>query len=81
MRRCAWSGSTGPPERPLRPAGYRRIVSFTFVLLLMLVGGLAVFGLALSGYGSSDRSGQTPPRLPGHVIQEQNAERDRRDDK
>lgn len=49
---------------------------FNITLLLLLIGGLALLGLALSGYGSRDRSGQTPPRLPGHIIQEQNAKRD-----
>lgn len=48
---------------------------FNIVLLLLFIGGLALLGLALSGYGSPDRSHQTPPRLPGHTIEDQNAER------
>ncbi|MCD9198879.1 hypothetical protein [Aeromicrobium wangtongii] len=50
-------------------------MSFTFVLLLLLVAGIALMGLALSGIGSPDRSHQKPPRLPGHDIQDQQRKR------
>jgi hypothetical protein len=56
-------------------------VPFNLVLLLLLVGGVALIGLALSGFGSRDRSHQPSPRLPGHTIQDQRAERDERDKK
>ncbi|MET1037153.1 MAG: hypothetical protein ABW075_02700 [Aeromicrobium sp.] len=48
---------------------------FELVLLLLLVAGVALIGLALSGYGSPDRSHRPPPRLPGHDIQDQLAKR------
>lgn len=51
---------------------------FNVVLLLLFIAALALLGLVLSGYGSRDRSHETPPRLPGHAIQDQNAERDAR---
>ncbi|MET0928562.1 MAG: hypothetical protein ABWX74_03540 [Aeromicrobium sp.] len=44
---------------------------FQIVLLLLLIGGIALLGLAVSGYGSPDRSRTPPPRLPGHEIQDQ----------
>lgn len=44
---------------------------FELVLLLLLIGGVALIGLAVSGYGSPDRSHEPPPRLPGHDIQDQ----------
>jgi hypothetical protein len=46
-------------------------VPFQIVLLLLLIGGIALLGLAVSGYGSPDRSRTPPPRLPGHEIQDQ----------
>jgi hypothetical protein len=46
-------------------------VPFEIVLFLLLVVGVALIGLALSGYGSPDRSHEKPPRLPGHDVQEQ----------
>jgi len=52
-------------------------VPFQVVLLLFLIAGIALIGLALSGYGSPDRSRQLPPRLPGHDVQEQRAEREK----
>lgn len=54
---------------------------FDLVLLLLLVGGLALIGLALSGFGSRDRSHQPSPHLPGHTIQEQLAKRNEPDAK
>lgn len=48
---------------------------FTVVLLLLLIAGIALLGLALSGYGSRDRSHEQPPRLPGHDFQERLAKR------
>jgi len=50
-------------------------VPFDIVLLLLLIAGVALIGVALSGYGSPDRSHEPPPRLPGHDIQEQLARR------
>ena len=44
---------------------------FEIVLLLLLIVGVALIGLALSGYGSPDRSHEKPPRMPGHDIEEQ----------
>ena len=44
---------------------------FQLVLGLLILGGLALMGLTLSGYGSPDRSHEKPPRLPGHDIQDQ----------
>jgi hypothetical protein len=40
-------------------------VSFHIVLALLFIGGVALMALALSGYGSPDRSREAPPRLPG----------------
>jgi len=48
---------------------------FTLLVGLLFIGGIALMGLALSGYGSSDRTRQHSPRLPGHDVQ------DRLDDK
>lgn len=52
---------------------------FQIVLLLLLIAGVALIGLALSGYGSPDRSRTPPPRLPGHEIQDQLAKRKKPD--
>jgi hypothetical protein len=52
-------------------------VPFTAVLLLLLIAGIAVLALALSGAGSPDRSHEASPRLPGHDIQDQLTRRDR----
>lgn len=49
---------------------------FQVVLLLLLIAGIAVMGLALTGYGSPDRSHTAPPRLPGHDVDEQLRRRD-----
>ncbi|WP_157412850.1 hypothetical protein [Aeromicrobium sp. Root236] len=43
---------------------------FTLVVGLLFIGGIALMGLALSGYGSSDRTRQRSPRLPGHDVQD-----------
>ena len=43
---------------------------FEIVLLLLLIAGVALIGLALSGYGSPDRSHEKPPRMPGHEAEE-----------
>ena len=43
---------------------------FTLLVGLLFIGGIALMGLALSGYGSSDRTRQHPPRLPGHDVQD-----------
>lgn len=40
-------------------------------IVLLFVLGLALVGLALSGYGSADRTHEKHPRLPGHDTQEQ----------
>lgn len=48
---------------------------FEIVLLLLLIVGVALIGLAVSGYGSPDRSHETPPRLPGHDVQDRLARR------
>ena len=50
---------------------------FQIVLLLFLIAGVALLGLAVSGYGSPDRSRQLPPRLPGHEVQEERARREK----
>jgi hypothetical protein len=52
-------------------------VPFEIVLLLLLIAGVALIGVALSGYGSPDRSRQAPPRLPGHDVQEERARREK----
>ena len=43
---------------------------FTLLVGLLIIGGIALMGLALSGYGSSDRTRQHPPRLPGHDVED-----------
>ncbi|NRQ49803.1 hypothetical protein [Aeromicrobium stalagmiti] len=48
---------------------------FEFVLFLLLVAGIALMAVALSGYGSTDRSHEPPPRLPGHDVQDKLNER------
>jgi hypothetical protein len=50
-------------------------VPFEIVLLLLLIAGVALIGLALTGYGSPDRSHRPPPRLPGHDVQDRLAKR------
>lgn len=50
------------------------------MLFLLFVGGLALIGLALSGFGSPDRSNVAPPRLPGHEIQDELNRRDTTDE-
>lgn len=54
-------------------------MSFTFVLFLLLVGGIVLIGVALSGAGSPDRSHQQPPRLPGHDVIDKRAKRENPD--
>lgn len=44
---------------------------FHVVLLLLFIVGIVLIGLAVSGYGSPDRTHEPPPRLPGHDIQDQ----------
>ena len=43
---------------------------FTLLVAVLFIGGIALMGLALSGYGSKDRTRQAPPRLPGHDVQD-----------
>ncbi len=43
---------------------------FTLLMAVLFIGGIALMGLALSGYGSRDRTRQHPPRLPGHDVQD-----------
>jgi hypothetical protein len=43
---------------------------FTLLVAVLFIAGITLMGLALSGYGSSDRSRQHPPRLPGHDTQD-----------
>ena len=43
---------------------------FTLLVGLLIIGGIALMGLALSGYGSSDRTRSRPPHLPGHDVQD-----------
>jgi hypothetical protein len=43
---------------------------FTLLVAALFIGGISLMGLALSGYGSSDRTHHHPPRLPGHDIQD-----------
>lgn len=40
-------------------------MTFHIVLALLFIGGIGLMALALSGYGSPDRSREAPPRLPG----------------
>jgi hypothetical protein len=42
---------------------------FTLLVGLLFIAGIALMGLALSGYGSSDRT-RHPSRLPGHDVQD-----------
>ncbi|MRJ76328.1 hypothetical protein GEV29_07250 [Aeromicrobium sp. SMF47] len=49
---------------------------FTFVLFLLLVAGIVLIGLALTGAGSRDRSHEAPPRLPGHDVIEKRKKRE-----
>ncbi|MBC7631207.1 hypothetical protein [Aeromicrobium sp.] len=46
-------------------------MSFHIVLGLLFIAALALLALALSGYGSTDRSHEAPPRLPGHDVQDE----------
>lgn len=46
-------------------------MTFKIVLFVLFVVGLALIALALSGYGSRDRSSEPPPRLPGHDVQDE----------
>lgn len=48
---------------------------FEIILFLLLVAGITLLGLALSGYGSPDRSHEKPPRMPGHDVQDRLNER------
>jgi hypothetical protein len=43
---------------------------FTLLVGVLFIGGIALMALALSGYGSSDRTHHSPPRLPGHDVQD-----------
>lgn len=43
---------------------------FNIVLALLFLGALGLMALALSGYGSPDRSREAPPRLPGTETQD-----------
>lgn len=43
---------------------------FTLLVGLLFIIGIGLMGLALSGYGSKDRTRQHPPRLPGHDVQD-----------
>lgn len=38
----------------------------TLFIVLAVIGALALMGVALFGIGSSDRTHQPPPHLPGH---------------
>ena len=49
---------------------------FHLVLLLLFIVGIGLLGLAVSGYGSPDRSRELPARLPGHDIQDELRRRD-----
>jgi hypothetical protein len=40
----------------------------TLFIGLAFLGALLLLGVALSGYGSKDRSHLPPPKLPGHAI-------------
>lgn len=44
--------------------------AFTLLVGLLFIGGIALMALALSGKGSSDRTHQHPPRLPGHDVED-----------
>jgi hypothetical protein len=43
---------------------------FTLLVAVLFIGGITLMALALSGYGTKDRSHQSPPRLPGHDVQD-----------
>lgn len=43
---------------------------FTLLVATLFIIGVGIMGLALSGYGSRDRTHQSPPRLPGHDVQD-----------
>ncbi|WP_332667461.1 hypothetical protein [Aeromicrobium sp.] len=49
---------------------------FTLLVAVLFFGGIALMGVALSGYGTKDRTHQHPPRLPGHDIQDKLADKD-----
>lgn len=49
---------------------------FTLLVAVLFFGGIALMGVALSGYGTKDRTHQHPPRLPGHDIQDKLADQD-----
>ncbi len=55
---------------PVGSWGYRGSVPFHIALLILFAAGIGLIVLSLSGYGSSDRSNQQHPRLPGHDTQE-----------
>ncbi len=72
-RRASSPCLSGPTAAPVPPSPSPTTVggvSFEFVLLFLLVAGIALIGVALSGYGSPDRSHEPPPRLPGHDVQD-----------
>ncbi|MET0766991.1 MAG: hypothetical protein ABWY50_05050 [Aeromicrobium sp.] len=50
---------------------------FHLVLALLFIVGLGLMALTLSGYGSTDRSHEPPPRLPGHDVRDKLARRDK----
>jgi hypothetical protein len=43
---------------------------FTLLVAVLFIGGIALMAVALTGYGSTDRTHQHPPRLPGHDTQD-----------
>ena len=43
---------------------------FTLLVGLLFIIGIGLMGLALSGYGTRDRTHHQPPRLPGHDVQD-----------
>jgi len=51
---------------------------FQLAMLILFVGALVLIGVALTGYGSRDRSHEQHPRLPGHETQERRREWERR---
>jgi hypothetical protein len=38
----------------------------TLLIAVLFIGALALMAAVLSGFGSTDRSRQAPPHLPGH---------------
>ena len=50
---------------------------FTLLVAVLFLIGITLMGLALSGYGSSDRTHHDPPRLPGHDVEDKLSNRDR----